>query len=117
MNLHARLNALQRERSRRCSACGGPLVLMSPPGPRTWRAAVKGFTDLPDEERIAFHAGLNLLHKLPPALQEKAYHMYCNQQGIKYEGSSCPYSSPDPPPAPWFPEEDVPVPKVQWLQA
>jgi hypothetical protein len=113
VNLQTRLNAFERARRRLCSACGGPLVVMAPPRPKTWRSVMKDFSDLPDEERIAFHAHSKLMHKLSPYHQELAYRMYCDQQGIEYDSTKANYSGPNPPPAPWFPEEDVPVPKME----
>ena len=109
MNLHSRLRSVERERGRRCVNCGGPLVA-APPRPKTWRAVWEDLSSLSSDERIAMHAHMNQMHLLPPALQERAYHMYCDQQGIPYVGRTAPYSDPDPPPAPWFPD-DGPVPK------
>jgi len=71
---------------------------------------MEDYTNLPDEEKIAFAAHNKLMHKLSPRHQELAHHMYCDQKGIPYEHRTSPYSNPDPPPAPWFPDEG-PVPK------
>lgn len=109
MNLHARLNAVERERGRRCVNCGGPIVI-APPRPRTWRVLMEELCNLPDEEKISWYAHSNMMHKLSPRHQELAHHMYCDQQGLPYEHRTAPYSGPDPPPAPWFPEEG-PAPK------
>jgi hypothetical protein len=110
MNLHTRLDSVQRERSRRCVACGGPIVA-APPRQPTWRTVLEDLRALPDEETVAMYAALNQMHRLPPALQEQAHRLYCQQQGIPYENQGSVYSAPNPPPAPWFPETG-PAPRL-----
>jgi hypothetical protein len=106
MNLHNRLKAVDRERGRRCTACGGLLAPVGAPRKRTWRSIMAEFRELPEEEVISMHAAYNKMAELPPALQEKAYRMYCEQQGIEYDSSKAKYSGENPPPAPWFPESE-----------
>lgn len=109
MNLRTRLSSVERERARRCVNCGGPIVTQ--PRARTWRAVLEDLGALPDEEKVAMHAHTNTMHRLPPRQQEQAYRLYCQQQGIPYDDRNSPYSSPNPPPAPFFPEHG-PMPKL-----
>jgi hypothetical protein len=110
VNLSARLSAVQRERGRRCSACGGTMEAAAP-RPKTWRESVQEYSALPDEEKVAMAAHMNKMHLLAPRLQAQAYRLYCQQQGIPYEYRGRPYSDPNPPPAPTFPESG-PAPKL-----
>ena len=109
MNLSARLKSVQREHARRCVNCGGPIVPAQTL--TTWKAIMDAFGNLPEGEKVAFYAHSGRMDLLPPALQEKAYRLYCQQQGLPDDGRSSPYSSPNPPPAPHFPEHG-PIPKL-----
>ena len=53
MNLTARLNAVQRERGRRCVACGGVMVPIPPPrgAMDLFEEAVKAYEGLSDQEK------------------------------------------------------------------
>jgi hypothetical protein len=94
MNLQTRLKAVERGAAR-----------WGPQRPTTWRAVLAAFQALPDEQRIAFYAHQNKMHLLSARHQELAHRMSCQQRGVAYAHRSAPYSSPDPPPAPWFPDE------------
>ena len=102
MNLSARLKSVQREHAKLCVKCGGPLL--APPR-RTWKEVMDLFHNFPPEEYVSYCAAHNLMHRLPPGLQEQAYNLYRKQQGLPFEPRSSPYSSPNPPPPPKFPEE------------